>query len=1248
MHTPHDPRSTLTTLLDLCGIGTEEIELATQADLLLKALSGPHAHDHLHTFGLSPQDGKTMRKDLRDLYKRATKAPDAQDTRVAAWIFAVWGETIANRAPDLADSQREALLGAQATSTSTAMRSLRGVELTLRSLIQERHGTEAELERALGAVFGAQVLARWKHNASGASLVSGTDFGELASLLTSRQLFTRYAGLFEAGDELGFYPDHRVTLTRFLDDIRRIRNVLAHHRRFSSLQEQLLDHCCRAMLVPLQQAHDAGDLGFDPSEHFGADDAALQQFEAALAASEQAVRDDVADLKADLGAVAETVAATHTATKKGARWALVAAAAAVVGGVVTWLNYDRSGRVEETVRSTEERSKDIQATTQNIAAGVSDIKEGVKEIGNLGGVIAQPKSPAEWYRNAQEFEQRKDFEQACACIERAFELVGDRPVDLAREFVRLTSLRVSEVEALPSLIRWLDPQGSRYRIENGVPVANGNAAPHSSLLSVEAALVHSNLVRDDKAVRNWLEPLMSTAREATPVLNQILTSLGSYSQFGKRTNVAIIARSIGHLRDLKASGSLAKLTCLPEGFSKNDTVEPDFEATAAKLQTSLAPAKLVNKFGKAEVQDAYQQNRPLVAGTPKWEAYPGTLKGAWLWQLHLWIPDQVSSATGNGQLYRGISGVWSELNYFSLRLQAAQKSPRLIKFAYASSDGTLTEHELSFDFAQAELAASKERLTTALETLGGRGWLEIDCPPSNEPGRVIIKPFRLIEERHAIQSIAYSLGDASLKEHLEFIPAHLWRREAYGHKPSDASHLQFPTPYPALTRAAAGHEIDKDVIVFPDRFSGPLFLQVVFKDGSQSPVAKCDFVDLEVPPPGWPKNPLRKPEQPASSTAVAPSVLPLAFCRSRVVEKTDKEGRKVVESTIKVGTRQVLHGLQRYFYASGKLRAEALCAEGQCYAYAEWDENGQLRSLSHFAPSWDLDDRCTEPPTGRSLYGPLIRLTSDGEFDPNADFVSGDYGDLDRDTPWSNGRQRHQNTRRDLSQETIDKLRNIRSLEDLLVTVEQPPIRFRHVFHTNDLRVKGISWNPTPELNKTGGYRMAPGRGRGLLVEGIPFGWWQELDENNRVTAQGWVHHHARKLAKPTKRQLNMLEQRVQILEKQLAQAPSSERVAMMLKQTQEQLQSVRTLLDQSGLGSFHRREAVRCGRWITYSEGGLPAYFGHYSDRGTDYGLFAKVAPDGALEVAMTVIDGSVRTHLSDEDHQRLFDEELPLLVGR
>lgn len=40
------------------------------------------------------------------------------------------------------------------------------------------------------------------------------------------------------------------------------------------------------------------------------------------------------------------------------------------------------------------------------------------------------------------------------------------------------------------------------------------------------------------------------------------------------------------------------------------------------------------------------------------------------------------------------------------------------------------------------------------------------------------------------------------------------------------------------------------------------------------------------------------------------------------------------------------------------------------------------------------------------------------------------------------------------------------------------------------------------------------------------------------------------------------------------------------------------------------------------------------------DTGLFAQVGPDGGVKAAMMVMTGDVRTHLSDERLQQLFDK--------
>ncbi|MBI4238838.1 MAG: serine/threonine protein kinase [Deltaproteobacteria bacterium] len=61
------------------------------------------------------------------------------------------------------------------------------------------------------------------------------------------------------------------------------------------------------------------------------------------------------------------------------------------------------GKYQEQLLRIEEEIADIKTTTQEIAAGVRDIRQAIDELGRSGTIIAKPKTPQEFYHNARQF-----------------------------------------------------------------------------------------------------------------------------------------------------------------------------------------------------------------------------------------------------------------------------------------------------------------------------------------------------------------------------------------------------------------------------------------------------------------------------------------------------------------------------------------------------------------------------------------------------------------------------------------------------------------------------------------------------------------------------------------------------------------------------------------------------------------------------------------------------------------------------
>lgn len=189
---------------------------------------------------------------------------------------------------------------------------VRALELVLRGLIDEAYGEQSRLLARLAELRGDDQVATWRKVADPGDVLSGTGFGDLSNLIVDKQEYSQhYDSLFKHGSYLNFLKGQRATLQRFLDDIRRMRNQVAHHKKVTQVQMRLLDLYYAEIVSPLQLAFDEGDSRVNPDRYFDASAEEIQDWLQKLDTRLAKVGDDVVEIKDTLGAVAVEVGAVR-------------------------------------------------------------------------------------------------------------------------------------------------------------------------------------------------------------------------------------------------------------------------------------------------------------------------------------------------------------------------------------------------------------------------------------------------------------------------------------------------------------------------------------------------------------------------------------------------------------------------------------------------------------------------------------------------------------------------------------------------------------------------------------------------------------------------------------------------------------------------------------------------------------------------------------------------------------------------
>ncbi|MEY4861125.1 MAG: hypothetical protein RL059_824 [Bacteroidota bacterium] len=123
----------------------------------------------------------------------------------------------------------------------TTFKQVRAIELILRSLIHEQIGTNEELIAILGNIFKNEIIEKWQNSSDETGILSGTTFSELSNIMLNKNIFLSLEEIFsDQSIEIG--SNNKESLRYLLEDIRIIRNSVAHNKKLSLIQIEVLNN----------------------------------------------------------------------------------------------------------------------------------------------------------------------------------------------------------------------------------------------------------------------------------------------------------------------------------------------------------------------------------------------------------------------------------------------------------------------------------------------------------------------------------------------------------------------------------------------------------------------------------------------------------------------------------------------------------------------------------------------------------------------------------------------------------------------------------------------------------------------------------------------------------------------------------------------------------------------------------------------------------------------------------------------
>ena len=373
---------------------------------------------------LSDSELPLFEASLRDFAKRSDTIESDDPERktvISALRLVSWLETLQSRGVTITIPD----FSGMSVDEDVGRKQVRALELILRSLVSERFGVG--LEQQLKTIIKPELVDKWKASGDPDDLLSGTTFSELASLVVNKDEFGHYEKLYSHSAYLNYLRDRRKTVQSFLDDVRRVRNVLAHNKSISDAQLQLLELYYEELTSPIQDAFDNGETGVDPSVYLDVSREELQSYFVDLKEDIAAVQDELADFRAsvegDLGVIKEDTAVIRETTfGVKSRTTMIAAGViallVLVGGsyfflVGTQENTEAilvdTASIKQTTTATNQTITEVQQSSRRIEGSLDSIQQGFETLSQSGGVIQKPERPEQFYHNARIYEDRGDY-----------------------------------------------------------------------------------------------------------------------------------------------------------------------------------------------------------------------------------------------------------------------------------------------------------------------------------------------------------------------------------------------------------------------------------------------------------------------------------------------------------------------------------------------------------------------------------------------------------------------------------------------------------------------------------------------------------------------------------------------------------------------------------------------------------------------------------------------------------------------
>jgi TolB-like protein len=302
------------------------------------------------SIGISPAMLSEFEASVDQYYKYRN---NPEKGKLSCFRISLWLETLCAKT-NIPFNVDEAL-----STEEIAIKQARALELMIRDVLTEELGGKENVITKLRSLFKEEIIDKWLNSADHTGILSGTTFSELSNILLDKNIFKSFEDIFKESN-IQISANVRDSLRFILDDIRRIRNSIAHNKAVSKVQIEALNEYYRAIANVIKETK---SNSVNPDVYLDIEKVNMSSFISTL-------KEDIRPITGDLGSIKEAVADikddTRTVRKRSAMIVGGLIGLLLISGLILFMVQRQSG-------ATSEMGQDIK-DVKDIVMGDAELK----------------------------------------------------------------------------------------------------------------------------------------------------------------------------------------------------------------------------------------------------------------------------------------------------------------------------------------------------------------------------------------------------------------------------------------------------------------------------------------------------------------------------------------------------------------------------------------------------------------------------------------------------------------------------------------------------------------------------------------------------------------------------------------------------------------------------------------------------------------------------------------------------------